>query len=198
MSPESPKPTPPTSLDAQKPGPVVSSEPQTVSLPSPEPPKPAPISSPELVKPVPPISESQKPVPIPSPEPQKLAPVSPEPVKAALMNPKSQKHSHFQETLGPPSTSSPESPVLAASPEPWGPSPTASPESRKPARTISLSQGSCPHQSLLNLGSHSLLSLQSLETGPSCVTRFLEARDTRVSEVMEIESISIVRALEAC
>lgn len=136
LSPESPKP-PVASLEPQKPGPVVSPEPQT-PLPSPEPsPKSAPISSPEPPKPVPVVSESQKPVPVPSPEPQKLSPVSPEPVKASLINPKPQKHSHFPETLGPPSASSPESPVLAASPEPWGPSPTASPESRKPARTLS-------------------------------------------------------------
>ncbi|KAM5147678.1 chromosome alignment-maintaining phosphoprotein 1 isoform 2-T4 [Callospermophilus lateralis] len=41
------------------------------------------------------------------------------------------------DTGGPPSASSPESPVLAASPESWGLSPTASPESRKPTRTAS-------------------------------------------------------------
>lgn len=137
LSPESPKSTPLTSLEPQKPGPVVSPEPQIPSLPSPEPPKSASLSSPELPKSVTVVSESQKPVPIPSPEAQKFTPLSPEPVKATLINPKPQKHSHFPETLGPPSASSPESPVLAASPEPWGPSPTASPESRKPARTVS-------------------------------------------------------------
>ncbi|KAK1341909.1 hypothetical protein QTO34_016660 [Cnephaeus nilssonii] len=101
------------------------------------PPKTTPVSSPELPKAIPIVSEAQKPVPVPSPETQKLAPVSPEPVKATLINPKCQKHSYFPETLGLPSASSPESPVLAAFPEPWGPSPTASPESRKPARTVS-------------------------------------------------------------
>ncbi|XP_005373978.1 PREDICTED: chromosome alignment-maintaining phosphoprotein 1 isoform X2 [Chinchilla lanigera] len=133
LSPESPTPAPLTPLELQKTDPV-SPEPQAPSLP-PEPLKPAPISSPELPKPAPAASESQKSVP--SPEPQKPAPVSPEPVKAGLPNPKSQKHSHFTDTGGAPSASSPESPVLSASPEPWGPSPAASPESRKQPRTAS-------------------------------------------------------------
>ncbi|XP_058134313.1 chromosome alignment-maintaining phosphoprotein 1 [Dasypus novemcinctus] len=137
-SPESPKPPTLAPLELEKSGPVVSPEPLTPSLScSPEPLKPAPVSSPELPKSVPVVSESQKPVPIPSPEPQKLVPISPEPVKTTLNNPKLQKHSHFSETLRPPLSSSPESPVLAASPEPWGPSLTASPESRKPAQTVS-------------------------------------------------------------
>ncbi|XP_053419847.1 chromosome alignment-maintaining phosphoprotein 1 [Nycticebus coucang] len=135
LSPESPKPTV-IPLEPQKPAPVTP-ELQTPPLLSPEPSKPAAVSSPELPKPVPVVSESQKVVSVPSPEPQKLAPVSPEPVKATVTNPKPQKHSHFPETLGLPSATSPESPVLATSPEPWGPSPTASPESRKSARTAS-------------------------------------------------------------
>uniref|UniRef100_A0A452RIZ8 Chromosome alignment-maintaining phosphoprotein 1 n=1 Tax=Ursus americanus TaxID=9643 RepID=A0A452RIZ8_URSAM len=143
LSPESPKPTPLTSLEPQKPGPVVSPESQTPSLPSPEPPKSASISSPELPKPVPLVSESQKPIPVPSPEPQKLAPISPEPVKATLINPKPQKHSHFPETLGPPSGSSPERPAPPAkpapsvSPGPWKPIPSISPGPWKPTSSVS-------------------------------------------------------------
>ncbi|XP_037384547.1 chromosome alignment-maintaining phosphoprotein 1 [Talpa occidentalis] len=136
-SPESPKTAPLPSLEPQKPGPVVSPEPLAPPLSSPEPLKPAPVSSPELSKSVPVVSESQKPVSVPSPEAQKLGPVSPDPIKAALINPKPQKHSHFPEVLGPPSASSPESPVVAVSPDSWGPSPSASPESRKPARALS-------------------------------------------------------------
>ncbi|XP_049634065.1 chromosome alignment-maintaining phosphoprotein 1 [Suncus etruscus] len=133
LSPESPKPL--TSLEPQKPGSTISPEPQT-PLPSPELLKPAPISF-EVSKPISVVSDSQKPIPLTSPEIQKLAPVSPDPVKGALANPKTQKYSHFPETLAPPSVSSPESPVLATSPEPWGPSPSASPETRKPTRTLS-------------------------------------------------------------
>uniref|UniRef100_A0A8C5ZKM3 Chromosome alignment-maintaining phosphoprotein 1 n=1 Tax=Marmota marmota marmota TaxID=9994 RepID=A0A8C5ZKM3_MARMA len=134
LSPESPEPDPLAPLELQKPGPAV--PPEQATTPPPEPSKPVPVSS-ELPKSAPVVSELQKPVPVPSPEPQKPVPMSPEPVKAALANPKPQKHSHFADTGGPPSASSPESPVLAASPESWGLSPTASPESRKPTRTAS-------------------------------------------------------------
>uniref|UniRef100_A0A2K5ME53 Chromosome alignment-maintaining phosphoprotein 1 n=1 Tax=Cercocebus atys TaxID=9531 RepID=A0A2K5ME53_CERAT len=145
LSPESPKPTPLTPLEPQKPGSVVSPELQTPSLPSPEPSKPASVSSPEPPKPVP-VCESQKPAPVPSPEPQKLAPVSPEPIKATLPNPKPQKHSHFPETLGPPSASSPERPAPAVSPAkpapsvspgPWKPIPSISPGPWKPTPSVS-------------------------------------------------------------
>ncbi|KAM5288534.1 chromosome alignment-maintaining phosphoprotein 1 [Ctenodactylus gundi] len=132
LSPESPASASLTPLELQKPG-SISPEPQAPSLPF-EPLKPIPVSSPDLPKPTPALSESQK--PDPSSEPQKLALVSPESVKAALAVPKPQKHLHFTDTAAP-LTSSPESPVLAASPEPWGPSPAASPESRKPTRTAS-------------------------------------------------------------
>lgn len=136
LSPESPKPTSSvTSLEPQKPDSVVSPEQQP---PSPfEPLKSASMTSPELTKPVSISEQVQKQVPVPSPETQRLAPISPDPVKPTLTSPKSQKHSHFSEAFGPPSASSPESPVLATSPEPWGPSPSASPESRKPSQTLS-------------------------------------------------------------
>uniref|UniRef100_A0A8C9PGI1 Chromosome alignment-maintaining phosphoprotein 1 n=1 Tax=Spermophilus dauricus TaxID=99837 RepID=A0A8C9PGI1_SPEDA len=134
LSPESPEPDPLAPLELQKPSPAV--PPEQATTPPPEPSKPVPVSS-ELPKSAPVVSELQKPVPVPSPEPQKTVSMSPEPVKAALANPKPQKHSHFADTGGPPSASSPESPVLAASPESWGLSPTASPESRKPTRTAS-------------------------------------------------------------
>ncbi|XP_042553112.1 chromosome alignment-maintaining phosphoprotein 1 [Dipodomys spectabilis] len=124
LSPESPKPAPPILLEPQKPG-LVPPEPLKTSLSS------------ELPKPASVVSEVQKPGLVPSPEPQKPAPMSPEPVKAAHVSPKAQKHSPFADIGPPPSASSPESPVLAVSPEPWGPSPTASPESRKPARSAS-------------------------------------------------------------
>ncbi|KAM4859852.1 chromosome alignment-maintaining phosphoprotein 1 isoform 1-T3 [Thomomys bottae] len=122
VSPESPTPVPPVLLEPQKPG-LVPPEPLKISLSS------------ELPKSA--VFEVQKPGLVSSPEPQKPAPMSPEPVKAAHVSPKAQKHSPFADPGLPPSASSPESPVLAVSPEPWGPSPTASPESRKPARSVS-------------------------------------------------------------
>ncbi|KAM6178527.1 chromosome alignment-maintaining phosphoprotein 1 [Rhynchocyon petersi] len=134
LGPESPKPALLTPVEPQKPG-LVSSEPQTPFIS--EPPKPASVSPPELPNPIPVVSESQKPAPVPSPEPQKHAPVSAEPVKTTFINTKPQKHSNLPETLGPSLASSPESPVLPSSPEPWGPSPTASPDSRKSVRTVS-------------------------------------------------------------
>ncbi|XP_075419489.1 chromosome alignment-maintaining phosphoprotein 1 [Tenrec ecaudatus] len=137
LGPESPKPTHLHPLEPLKPGPTVASELQSPSLTSPEPPKSASVSSPHLPNPEPVVPDSQKPAPLPSPEAQKHATLSAEAVKTTLINTKPQKHSHFPETLGPPSASPPESPVLAASPEPWGPSPTVSPEPRKSARTVS-------------------------------------------------------------
>ncbi|XP_004704484.1 chromosome alignment-maintaining phosphoprotein 1 [Echinops telfairi] len=137
LGPESPKPTPLSPLEPPKPGPTVASEPPSPSLTSPESPKSASVSSPHVPNPDPVVPESQKPAPIPSPEAQKHATVSAETVKTTLINTKPQKHSHFPETLGPPSASPPESPVLTASPEPWGPAPTVSPEPRKSARTVS-------------------------------------------------------------
>uniref|UniRef100_A0A8C6RED2 Chromosome alignment-maintaining phosphoprotein 1 n=1 Tax=Nannospalax galili TaxID=1026970 RepID=A0A8C6RED2_NANGA len=125
LSPESPNSVPP-SLEPQNPSPVVSSEQQAPCLPA-ELSKPAPVSSPECPEPASVVSEPQKPDRVPSPEP----------VKSTLASSKPQKHSPFADTGPPLSALSPESPVLATSPEPWGPSPAPSPESRKPARTAS-------------------------------------------------------------
>ncbi|XP_012590319.1 PREDICTED: chromosome alignment-maintaining phosphoprotein 1, partial [Condylura cristata] len=137
LSPESPEAAPVPALEPQRPGPAASPGPQAPARASPESLKPAPGSSPELPRSAAVVSDPQKPVPVPSPEAHKLAPGSPDPVKAALLSPKPQKLSHFPEVLGPPAASSPESPVVAASPDSWGPSPSASPESRKLARTVS-------------------------------------------------------------
>ncbi|KAL6043455.1 hypothetical protein STEG23_020939 [Scotinomys teguina] len=123
LSPESQKSGPPA-LEPQDSGPVVSPELRAPCLPA-EDPK-TPVSSPECLEPSSVVSEVQKP-----------APASPESVKSALVSSKPQKHSPFADTGVPPCALSPESPVLATSPEPWGPSLTASPESRKPARTAS-------------------------------------------------------------
>ncbi|XP_041529861.1 chromosome alignment-maintaining phosphoprotein 1 [Microtus oregoni] len=124
LSPEPQKSVPPA-LEPEDSGPVVSPEQQAPCLPA-EASKTASVSSPECVDPASMVSELQKP-----------APASPESVKSALVSSKPQKHSPFADTGAPPSTLSPESPVLATSPEPWGPSLTASPESRKPTRTAS-------------------------------------------------------------
>ncbi|XP_059100249.1 chromosome alignment-maintaining phosphoprotein 1 [Peromyscus eremicus] len=124
LSPESQKSGPPA-LEPQDSGLVVSPELQAPCLPA-EASKTAPASSPECLDPASVVSEVQKP-----------APASPGSVKSALVSSKPQKHSPFADTGAPPSALSPESPVLATSPEPWGPSLTASPESRKPTQTAS-------------------------------------------------------------
>ncbi|CAH6787072.1 chromosome alignment-maintaining phosphoprotein 1 [Phodopus roborovskii] len=123
VSPEPHKSVPPA-LEPQDPGPI-SSEPQAPCFPA-ETSKTASVSSPECLDTASVVSELQKP-----------APASPESFKSALVSSKPQKHSPFADTGAPPCALSPESPVLATSPEPWGPSLTASPESRKPVRTAS-------------------------------------------------------------
>ncbi|EGV97128.1 chromosome alignment-maintaining phosphoprotein 1 [Cricetulus griseus] len=119
LSPEPQKSVPPA-LEPQDSGPV-SPEPQAPCLPA-EASKTASVSSPECLDTASVVSELQK-----------AGPASPESVKSALVSSKPQKHSPFADTGAPPSALSPESPVLATSPEPWGPSLTASPESRKPS-----------------------------------------------------------------
>ncbi|XP_012977904.1 chromosome alignment-maintaining phosphoprotein 1 [Mesocricetus auratus] len=119
LSPEPQKSVPPA-LEPHDSGPV-SPEPQAPCLPA-EASKTAPASSPEHLDTASSVLELQKPTP-----------ASPESVKSALVSSKPQKLSPFADTGAPPSALSPESPVLATSPEPWGPSLTASPESRKPS-----------------------------------------------------------------
>ncbi|XP_051025368.1 chromosome alignment-maintaining phosphoprotein 1 [Acomys russatus] len=125
LSPESQKSAPPV-LEPQNSGPAVCPEPQAPCLPA-EASTTAPVSSTECLEPACVVPELQKPDRVPSPEPG----------KSALVSSKPQKHSPFADTGAPSSALSPESPVLATSPEPWGPSLTASPESRKPARAAS-------------------------------------------------------------